>query len=88
MCASHLSDKGFATPIVDPEVEAGRLKKEAMDKEIAKIKAEYEEKQKKKKAKKKGKDAKEKEKEKEKKDDDDDNDEKERDEKVCESHSI
>jgi hypothetical protein len=54
------------------------LKKEAMDKEIAKIKAEYEEKQKKK-AKKKDKDAK----DKEKKVDDDD--EKERDDKVWRS---
>jgi hypothetical protein len=57
------------------------LKKEAMDKEIAKIKAEYEEKQKKK-AKKKDKDAK----EKEKKVDDDD--EKERDDKVWRSKAF
>lgn len=75
ICASHLADRGFASPIIDAEAEAARLKKEAMDKEIAKIKAEYEEKQRKKKAKKKDKG----EKEKEKKDDED---EKERDEKV------
>lgn len=76
ICASHLSDRGFASPIIDAEAEAARLKKEAMDKEIEKVKAEYEEKRKKKKGKKKEKDAKEKEKTQ------DDDDEKERDEKV------
>jgi ATP-dependent Clp protease ATP-binding subunit ClpA len=82
ICASHLNDRGFASPIIDAEAEAARLKKEAMDKEIAKVKAEYEEKQKKKKAKKKDKDAK----EKEKKVDDDD--EKERDDKVWRSEAF
>lgn len=82
ICVSHLADRGFASPIVDAEAEAARLKKEAMDREIAKVKAEYEEKQKKKKAKKKEKDSK----EKEKKDDEDD--EKERDEKVRRSEAL
>jgi len=86
ICASHLADKGFASPIIDAEAEAARLKKEAMDKEIAKVKAEYEEKQKKKRAKKKDKD----EKDKEKKEDEDEKerDEKERDEKVCNSRGL
>ena len=79
ICASHLADKAFASPIVDAEAEAARLKKEEMDREIAKVKAEYEEKQKKKKSKKKGKDAKETK--------DDDGDEKERDEKVGSSEA-
>jgi hypothetical protein len=46
ICTSHLSDRGFASPIVDAEAEAAKKKKELMDKEIAKIKQEYEEKQK------------------------------------------
>lgn len=75
ICASHLADRGFASPIIDAEAEATRLKKEAMDREIAKVKAEYEEKQKKKKAKKKEKDEKD-------EGNKDDEDEKERDEKV------
>lgn len=75
ICASHLTDKGFASPIIDAEAEAARLKKEAMDKEIAKIKAEYEEKQKKKKSKKQEKNGKEKDKK-------EDEDEKERDEQI------
>ncbi|KIW71440.1 hypothetical protein PV04_03609 [Phialophora macrospora] len=78
VCVSHLSDRGFASPIVDAEAEAARKKKELMDKEIEKIKQEYEEKQRKKKAKKKAKDD-----DKGKKDDDDDDKaEKERDDKI------
>ncbi|OCT54885.1 hypothetical protein CLCR_03107 [Cladophialophora carrionii] len=83
ICVSHLSDKGFASPIVDAEAEAARKKKELLDKEIEKIKQEYEEKQRKKKAKKK---AKEDDKDKKKDDDDDDKAEKERDDKVKRPH--
>ncbi|KAK3385629.1 VPS4-associated protein 1 [Podospora didyma] len=48
VCPSHLKDKGFCTPKIDPaEVEA--RKKRELDEEIARVKKEYEEKQKKKK---------------------------------------
>ncbi|KAL6245235.1 hypothetical protein RBB50_008010 [Rhinocladiella similis] len=79
ICPSHLSDRGFASPVVDAEVEAAKKKKELMEKEIEKVKQEYEEKQKKKRAKKKSKDDKDKKKD---TDDDDDKAEKERDEKI------
>ncbi|KAL2428919.1 hypothetical protein ABEF95_002339 [Exophiala dermatitidis] len=49
-CVSHLSDKSFASPIIDQEAEAAKKKKEQMDREIEKIKQEYEEKQRRKKA--------------------------------------
>ncbi|KAF2155632.1 DUF1742-domain-containing protein [Myriangium duriaei CBS 260.36] len=63
ICPSHLKDRNFAVPTED-ELKAAeeRKKKEEMDKEIEKIKAEYEEKlrkKKEKKDKKKGKDEKE-----------------------------
>lgn len=80
ICTSHLTDKGFASPIVDAEAEAAKRRKEAMDREIEKVKKEYEEKLKAKKAKKKSKGD-----DKEKKQEDDNDDskaEKERDEKV------
>ncbi|KIX10315.1 uncharacterized protein Z518_01397 [Rhinocladiella mackenziei CBS 650.93] len=79
VCVSHLSDRGFASPIVDAEAEAAKKKKEMMDREIEKIKQEYEEKQRKKKAKKKSKDD---DKDKKREDDDDDKAEKERDDKI------
>ncbi|OAG38398.1 hypothetical protein AYO21_07381 [Fonsecaea monophora] len=79
VCVSHLSDRGFASPIVDAEAEAAKKKKEWMDKEIEKIKQEYEEKQRNKKAKKKAKDD---DKDKKKDDDDDGKAEKERDDKI------
>ncbi|EXJ80194.1 hypothetical protein A1O1_08336 [Capronia coronata CBS 617.96] len=75
ICVSHLSDKSFASPVVDEEAEAAKRKKELMDREIEKIKQEYEEKQKKKKAKDNSK-------EKKKDDDDDGKAEKERDDKI------
>ena len=60
ICPSHLKDRNFAVP-TEEEAKAleERRKKEELDKEIEKIKAEYEEKLKKKKDKKKGKDSKE-----------------------------
>jgi hypothetical protein len=79
ICVSHLSDRGFASPVVDAEAEAAKKKKELMDKEIEKVKQEYEEKQRKKKAKKKSKDD---DKDKKKDDEDEDKAEKERDDKV------
>ncbi|KAL2393188.1 hypothetical protein ABEF93_000814 [Exophiala dermatitidis] len=76
-CVSHLSDKGFASPIIDQEAEAAKKKKEQMDREIEKIKQEYEEKQRKKKA------AKSNDKDKKKDSNDDDGKaEKERDDKI------
>ncbi|KIW10162.1 hypothetical protein PV08_11123 [Exophiala spinifera] len=82
ICPSHLSDRGFASPVVDAEAEAAKKKKEWREKEIEKVKQEYEEKQKKKKAKKKSKDDKDKKKDNDDDDDDDDKAEKERDEKI------
>ncbi|KAK5289513.1 hypothetical protein LTR98_000222 [Exophiala xenobiotica] len=80
ICPSHLSDRGFASAIIDAEAEAAKMKKEAMEQEIEKIKQEYEERQKKKKAKQKSKDdANGKKKD---GDDDDDKAEKDRDDKI------
>ena len=73
-CVGHLSDAGFASPVVDAEAEAAKKKKELMDKEIEKVKQEYEERQRLKKSKKKSKD--------DDKDQDNSKAEKERDEKV------
>jgi len=67
---------------VDAEAEAAKKKKELMDKEIQKVKDEYEEKQRKKKAKKSGKDDDKDKKKKDEADDDDGKAEKERDDKV------
>ncbi|KAK6347655.1 hypothetical protein TWF718_005494 [Orbilia javanica] len=52
ICPSHLSDRGFATAIVDEAAEAEKRKKEEMDKELEKLKQEFEEKQKRKEEKK------------------------------------
>ncbi|RDW60795.1 DUF1742-domain-containing protein [Coleophoma cylindrospora] len=70
VCAIHLKDKGFCTPIVDEAAIAARKKRE-MDAEIQRVKEEFEEKQRKKKEKDNAK-----EKEKEKKDDSKDKDKK------------
>ncbi|KAI1617816.1 VPS4-associated protein 1 [Exophiala viscosa] len=78
VCPSHLTDRGFASPIVDAEAEAAKKKEEVLDKEIEKVKQEYEEKQRKK-GKKKSKDD---DKDKKKDDQDDDEAEKERDDKI------
>ncbi|ODH19821.1 hypothetical protein ACO22_06080 [Paracoccidioides brasiliensis] len=40
----HANDRGFCSPIVDEEEVASRKKKEELDKEIEKVKQEYEEK--------------------------------------------
>ncbi|ERF76040.1 hypothetical protein EPUS_01373 [Endocarpon pusillum Z07020] len=86
ICPGHLTDPGFASPVIDAEAEAAKAKKAAMDLEIEKVKQEYEEKQKRKKEKKKkGKkdDGKGKEKEKEQEDEEEDGKaEKERDDKI------
>lgn len=57
VCAGHLADKGFATPVGEDAAQlAERRKKEQMDKEIELIKKEYEEKKAKRKNKGKAKD--------------------------------
>ena len=84
VCKTHLKDKGFANPVVDEKAQAEKQKKEAMDREIEKIKKEYEERQKQKKAKKKSKDEKDKKKE---EDEDDGKAEKERDDKASQTSS-
>lgn len=85
ICPSHLTDRNFCSPIIDAaEVEA-KAKRDAMAKEIEKVKKEYEERQARK-AKKSGDKDKDKEKEKEKDKDGEDKDDKtaenERDDKV------
>lgn len=86
ICPGHLTDPGFASPVINAEAEAAKAKKAEMDREIEKVKLEYEEKQKRKKEKKKkGKkddDGKDKEKDKKEEDEDQGKAEKERDEKV------
>jgi len=77
ICAGHLKDPGFASPIVSDEEKAASKKKDEMAKAIDEVKKEYEEKQKNKKKKK---DKKDDDKKNDKKDDD--KDEKERDDKV------
>lgn len=81
ICPGHLSDRGFATPVVDKEEEERKRKREELDKAIAEVKREWEEKQKKRKEKKKKKD-KEKEKDGEKDKEDEKSEEKDKDEKV------
>lgn len=91
ICAIHLKDKGFCSPIIDEAEVAEKRKKEEMDREIEKVKKEYEEKQRRKKEKQKAKD-KDKDEDKDKKDGDDGKkkgddeeqkkDEKEKDDKV------
>ncbi|KAF3929869.1 hypothetical protein ABW19_dt0207734 [Dactylella cylindrospora] len=56
ICPGHLTDRGFATAVVDEAAEAEKKKKEEMDKELEIIKKEYEEKLKRKEEKKKDKD--------------------------------
>ncbi|KKY23882.1 hypothetical protein UCRPC4_g02695 [Phaeomoniella chlamydospora] len=87
VCPGHLTDKGFCTPVTNPDAEAAKRKREELEKRIAEVTAEYEEKQRRKKAKAKEKskdDDKDKEKEsKDSKSKDDDGDlEKEKNEKV------
>jgi len=84
VCVGHLSDRGFASPLVDPKVEAEKEREEAKKREIEKVIKEYEEKQHKKKEMKKAKkDGDEKDGGKDKKEEDDDQKAKnERDEKV------
>ncbi|KAK5064932.1 hypothetical protein LTR84_000766 [Exophiala bonariae] len=81
VCVSHLSDRGFASPVVDAEAEAAKKKKQLMDQEIQKVKDEYEEKQRKKKSKKSSKDD-DKDKGKKKDEDDESKAERERDDKI------
>ena len=47
-CPSHLTDRGFASPIVDEKAEAEKKKQEELAKEKAAVIKEYEEKKKKK----------------------------------------
>ncbi|KAK7732947.1 hypothetical protein SLS57_000891 [Botryosphaeria dothidea] len=89
ICPGHLKDRGFCEPDADEAAAvAEKKKKEDMDREIQKIKEEYEEKQRRKKEKRKQKEkdkGKDKEKDKEAKKDEDDEDkkdEKERDDKA------
>ncbi|EOD50106.1 hypothetical protein UCRNP2_3139 [Neofusicoccum parvum UCRNP2] len=89
ICIGHLKDRGFCEPDADEAAAAAeKQKKEEMDREVQKIKDEYEEKQRRKKERRKAKEkdkGKDKEKDKEdKKDeaDEDKNDEQERDEKA------
>ncbi|KAI5287615.1 hypothetical protein KEM52_001500, partial [Ascosphaera acerosa] len=44
VCAAHLRDPAFASPLVDAAAEAARRRQHALDEEIARVKAEYEEK--------------------------------------------
>lgn len=48
ICPGHLTDKGFATAVIDAEAEAAKKRKEALDAEIELVKKEYEEKMKRK----------------------------------------
>lgn len=87
VCIGHLKDKGFASPIIDPEEAVAKKRKEELDREVELVKKEYEEKMKKKKGKKKDKEANTKDKEKddtekEQENDDDAKAEKEKDDKV------
>ena len=83
ICPGHLKDKGFASPILDPEVEAKKAADAKKQAAIAEVVAEYEAKQKKKKGKRKDKD-KDKDKMEEKAEkEDDEKAEKEKNEKAC-----
>lgn len=84
VCPIHLKDRGFCSPIIDEEEIAAKKRKEEMDKEIEKVKQEYEEKMKR-----------EKQKSKDAKDGDDKGDkkkdekaEKEKDDKVSSRHAF
>ncbi|GAP88589.1 putative UPF0589 protein [Rosellinia necatrix] len=50
VCPTHLTDRGFCSPIIDHDAIAAKKKRE-MDEEVEKLKREYEEKQRKKKEK-------------------------------------
>ncbi|KAK2845280.1 hypothetical protein FQN49_005877 [Arthroderma sp. PD_2] len=89
ICPIHLKDKAFCSPLIDEEEVAAKKKKEEMDREIEKVKKEYEEKQRRKKEKEKGKekekekdDEKEDDKKKDKDDEESKKDEKEKDDKI------
>ncbi|OAX80871.1 hypothetical protein ACJ72_04790 [Emergomyces africanus] len=84
VCPIHLKDRGFCSPIINEEEIAAKKRKEEMDKEIERVKQEYEEKMKKKKQKEKDKkDGDEKDKKDKKKDEgDDEKAEKEKDDKI------
>lgn len=83
ICPSHLKDRNFAVPTEEEQKAADeRKKKEEIDREIEKIKAEYEEKLKKKKDKKKNKDKKDDKSEKKEDDDAEEQLEKEKQDKV------
>lgn len=66
VCAAHLKDRGFCSPVIDEEEVAEKKRREEFEREIEMVKLEYEEKMKKKKGKWKKKE------DKEKKDDEDD----------------
>lgn len=70
VCAAHLKDKGFCSPIIDEAAVAAKKKRE-MEAEVQRVKQEFEEKQRKKKEKEKEKEKKGKEKEKDKDTEDD-----------------
>lgn len=81
VCAAHLKDKGFCSPIIDEAAVAAKKKKE-MDAEVERVKQEFEEKQRKKKEKEKEKEkAKEKDKDKDKEKDGEKSEEKKPDAK-------
>ncbi|KAL1960241.1 hypothetical protein VTO42DRAFT_8784 [Malbranchea cinnamomea] len=44
ICPIHLTDKGFCSPVIDEEALAEKKRKEALEREIEKVKKEYEEK--------------------------------------------
>lgn len=90
VCPIHLKDRGFCSPIIDEEEIAAKKRKEEMDKEIEKVKQEYEEKMKRKKQK--SKDAKNGDDKRDKKKDagegEDEKAEKEKDDKVSSCHAF
>ncbi|KAK9456438.1 VPS4-associated protein 1 [Dipodascopsis uninucleata] len=49
ICQAHLTDSGFATPVINAAAEAAKRKKEELEKEIEKLKQEWDLKQKRKK---------------------------------------
>ncbi|KAA8893016.1 VPS4-associated protein 1 [Sphaerosporella brunnea] len=48
-CAGHLQDSGFCTPVVDEPEDAEKRRKEELQKEVERVKSEWDERQKKKK---------------------------------------
>ncbi|KAH9907837.1 DUF1742-domain-containing protein [Xylariomycetidae sp. FL2044] len=72
VCAGHLGDRGFCSPIVDEAAVAAKKKQREMEEELERVKKEYEDKQRKKKEKEAGKQSEsEKDKDKDKKKEDD-----------------